>query len=541
MEAPYDATKSAHDMLNFSGSASDMMAAMKAAGIVMPETEAAAMKVAAAPPSKEEPTSCGDPSCSVDHSHGGHDHGHSHGHSGENADCCANAPANDQSHAHNHDHGEKSCCSSGQEGTSANAIPPAPHDHGHAHASPSAPPQPAVASGVETDASPEGVLAVDASETSLTLTWAAIPKAVKYELEWRPHRDGISSSNTEEVEDWVKLGSKGFASPLPPKQKNGLTPGSAFDFRMRARDSVDWFPWSSVNTHATLAPGTPRLPAVTLHKAEAGALTVAWAAVDPEDYPASTKTLYELQIREAKVPQWTTVSKALAGAVVRKRNLDPLGRYFFRVRPVWPETETKDSAASGSSSGSSSNSKELAFSPPNEQEFKPIPPANPRFKQLLGNQLMDARGKTYPLDEKLAGKVVALYFSASWCGPCQQFTPQLATLYAQAQAAKLAFEVVFVSADRDEASFKGYLNHMPWCAVPFAAPERTSTPAQFQVAGIPHLKVFGPNGQLLDDDAIKHSNLSVAAISNWVRGATAPPQQQQQQQAAHQHSSGGGC
>jgi len=48
MEAPFDATKSSSDMLNFSGSASDMLAAMAAAGIVLPEAEAAAKQVAAA-------------------------------------------------------------------------------------------------------------------------------------------------------------------------------------------------------------------------------------------------------------------------------------------------------------------------------------------------------------------------------------------------------------------------------------------------------------------------------------------------------------
>lgn len=282
-----------HDMLNFSGSASDMLAAMKAAGIVMPDAEEAALKVAAAPPSVLiAAASCGDPSCGVDHSHGGHDHGHDHGRVGDEMDCCA-APSHDQGHTHGHAHGEESCCTApaavahdhghGHDKIDSCTAAPASlaHNHGHSHAAAAAsplppPPSPAAAPVSEV---PEGVLLVDASETSLTLTWAAVPQAIKYELEWRASKGP--------AEEWAKLGSKGFAAPLPPKQKNGLAPGAAFDFRLRARDSVDWFPWSPVATHATLAAGAPRLPAVTLQKAEAGALTVAWTAVDPEDHPAA--------------------------------------------------------------------------------------------------------------------------------------------------------------------------------------------------------------------------------------------------------------
>ena len=39
MEAPFDATKSKVDLLNFSGSASDMMAAMAAAGVLASDAE----------------------------------------------------------------------------------------------------------------------------------------------------------------------------------------------------------------------------------------------------------------------------------------------------------------------------------------------------------------------------------------------------------------------------------------------------------------------------------------------------------------------
>ena len=90
MEAPFDADKSKDDMTNFSGSAGDMLAAMKAAGISVPDAKEAAEKVAAAAPSA--PEECTDPSCTHDHDHGHghaekeeghHDHDHGHGHAKE--------------------------------------------------------------------------------------------------------------------------------------------------------------------------------------------------------------------------------------------------------------------------------------------------------------------------------------------------------------------------------------------------------------------------------------------------------------------------
>ena len=221
---------------------------------------------------------------------------------------------------------------------------------------------------------------------------------------------------------------------------------------------------------------------------------------------------YELQIREAKEAAWTTVSTSLKGTAARKRNLDPEGRYTFRVRPVMREGEEGAPFAPG----------EWYFSPPNAPEFKPTPPTHPLFAELFGPTLLlpgKQERSTCGLD-RLAGKVVGVYFSASWCGPCRQFTPMLAQIHAQARAAGRQFEVVFVSADRDTASFNDYFrgHQMPWLAVPFEAPQRQQTQARFQVNGIPHLKIFSPFGQLVDDNAVQSRNLTVENIAAWEKG-----------------------
>lgn len=99
-------------------------------------------------------------------------------------------------------------------------------------------------------------------------------------------------------------------------------------------------------------------------------------------------------------------------------------------------------------------------------------------------------------------KYVALYFSASWCGPCVRTTPLLVEAYL-AQEDKKDVEVIFVSMDNSQAEFDAYYSKMPWCAVPFDSPLRKSLPSKFSVMGIPCLTVLSlTDGHMLTKDAI---------------------------------------
>ena len=98
--------------------------------------------------------------------------------------------------------------------------------------------------------------------------------------------------------------------------------------------------------------------------------------------------------------------------------------------------------------------------------------------------------------------VIGVYFSAHWCGPCRSFTPQFQKVYERAKLKGKAFEVVFVSSDHDENSFKEYFSTMPWHAVPFADRSRQQQLSSlFQVRGIPFLGLLDAKGQVLDWNA----------------------------------------
>jgi thiol-disulfide isomerase/thioredoxin len=92
-----------------------------------------------------------------------------------------------------------------------------------------------------------------------------------------------------------------------------------------------------------------------------------------------------------------------------------------------------------------------------EQLFKSVPHLlNPNNEEKIETKTMWEDGV----------KSIGFYFSAYWCPPCRAFTPNLAKLYKEAQENSQSFRFVFVSCDRDEASFNEYRSTMPWPAVP---------------------------------------------------------------------------
>lgn len=102
---------------------------------------------------------------------------------------------------------------------------------------------------------------------------------------------------------------------------------------------------------------------------------------------------------------------------------------------------------------------------------------------------------------ELVGKNILLYFSAHWCPPCRGFTPRLIQVYHDIKAKDSAFEVIFVSRDRDQGSFDEYFSGMPWLALPFGDARKQSLSRKFKIMGIPSLVAIGPSGRTVTTEA----------------------------------------
>ena len=124
------------------------------------------------------------------------------------------------------------------------------------------------------------------------------------------------------------------------------------------------------------------------------------------------------------------------------------------------------------------------------------------FIEKFPEKLINAKGKKVEASTALKGKMVAVYFSASWCGPCRGFTPQLVDFY-KSVAKKENIEIIFVSLDKEDKAMMNYMkkDKMPWLAIPFDAEERTNLQKTLRVAGIPHLIVFDSEGKMISPNA----------------------------------------
>lgn len=143
------------------------------------------------------------------------------------------------------------------------------------------------------------------------------------------------------------------------------------------------------------------------------------------------------------------------------------------------------------------------------------------LEELIGTELVDAKGNKVETSS-LAGKVIGLYFSASWCGPCKMFTPELVKFRDRNDE---KFEVVFLSSDRSAEDQQEYMKDydMEWPAIPYDSPLRQELGAKYDVRGIPSLVIVDDQGKLITKDGRSEISGSDSdarkALREWRRAA----------------------
>jgi thiol-disulfide isomerase/thioredoxin len=349
----------------------------------------------------------------------------------------------------------------------------------------------------------ESIKILDCDHESVTVAWPAEAHAKAYELSLRV--DGS--------DEWKVLSDKLQGTMT---RKKNLSSSEKYIFRVRfvgADGAVgDKAVFSAAASPLAEAIKQPKPP--VLVKSDAVSVTIGWDEVEGA-------TGYQIQYRcvvggsNLSVEDvqsnltWVTIPSTITGCSVRKKNLLPGRKYHFKVLPVMGGPDSVFSVGAGGGWAASTSSEGFAVELLAENIRRFMPP-----------KLLSPAGLLVDTCEQLAGKVIGVYFSAHWCGPCRQFTPQLVSVYQQAKQAGLDFEVVFVSADHSDGDFQSYFRQSmanSWCAVPYDAQQREDIQGLFKVSGIPRLVILSAaTGRIVVDNVLQAGGISLDKVSQWV-------------------------
>lgn len=146
------------------------------------------------------------------------------------------------------------------------------------------------------------------------------------------------------------------------------------------------------------------------------------------------------------------------------------------------------------------------------------------MEKLFSDGLIDKNQLDHDVAASLDGKLVGLYFSASWCRGCCAFSRILVPFrnrYAE------NFEVVLVGFDHSSLEMLDYMTQyeMSWLAIPWESPSRLAIKEFYKISDIPTLLVLAPNGRMITTDGYQQVDLmGDEAMQHWLKMAAEQPE-----------------
>jgi nucleoredoxin len=148
----------------------------------------------------------------------------------------------------------------------------------------------------------------------------------------------------------------------------------------------------------------------------------------------------------------------------------------------------------------------------------PVAGSTSIFDDALEGNLVSLKGKGLAAQKDFTKptKYYLFYYTASWCGPCQAFTPSLVEFYNARKPGNSEFEVILVTSDSDEDSMEKYAvdKKMPWPHLKLSKADRFKKEFKHPGTGIPNLVLTDTEGKLLKTSYVDGKYMGPSSVMN---------------------------
>jgi nucleoredoxin len=140
------------------------------------------------------------------------------------------------------------------------------------------------------------------------------------------------------------------------------------------------------------------------------------------------------------------------------------------------------------------------------------------MENLIGNKFLNNKLEEVNPEEVLNCKVIALFFTASWCSPCEIFSKDLIEVHNEANQGEKVFEIIQISFDKTDDTYKKSVVNKPWVFLPFEDLKIQELTEKYEVLTIPMFFVlYGKDGQLLTETGRKEiSEEGYKIVDKWL-------------------------
>ena len=157
-----------------------------------------------------------------------------------------------------------------------------------------------------------------------------------------------------------------------------------------------------------------------------------------------------------------------------------------------------------------------------------------------GKKYVDSKNEDFVLDYVNKLNIIGIFFTASWCPPCQKFAEELVEVYNDANsAAKEAgkdniFEIIQVSNEKTEADFVETISEKPWINVPFNDNFNDYLITEYKINYMPVLLIITRERVVISDNPRGDmAELGMKAHEKWIKTYKAQRERERELSDAH--------